>query len=323
MINLKSLLLERHLEDLFHATQSDKLLRILKNDALKLAFVGGTEADQQLNKGYAFFLSTMRAKYGNFARGTLGDKYISYPVVVHLNGQNLTAAGYKVFPVDFWQMGAEKSEQEERIASNKDEIRPLSKFVKAVHVYVDLEHKSPHYVERLHEISALAKTSSVPIYFYLDRKYYRAQQTDKAIRTLDDALPQPEWTPDDLETKKWKADFDAKFDNTADKRYKKDTERLRIFLDLYYGKEVDTDSYPGDHVRRWLLYYPHDAYTQIATDIHNLKGSHPPIFREFVAIMKKEGFKTVKDFITFMISREQEKEKSIRDKEADKKGWKR
>ena len=128
---------EAHLQDLFHVTNESNLLQILKDDSLKLAFAGGTQADLNLNRGYSFFLSTMRQKYGNYARN-IGKEtgYIKYHVVIHLDGRAITAAGFKVFPVDFWGQGPEYSEQEERIVSNKDELTPLKKFVKDIHVYI-------------------------------------------------------------------------------------------------------------------------------------------------------------------------------------------
>ena len=320
MIKLKSLLLETHLEDLFHATGASELLQILQDDSLKLSFAGGNSADMRLNKGYHFFLSTMRQKYGNWARGftTTDNKFISQNVVINLNGRNLTAAGFRVFHVDYWGAGRERSEQEERIVSNKDEISPLNSFVKEIHVFVNITKISPHYVERFHKISDLAKNIKIPIYFYMsgNEEYFKSQRTEKAVRSLDNILPQPEWTPDDLEHKKWLSTNKINRDG-------RDTQKLRIFLDIYYEKEVDTENYPGNRVREWLLYHPHDAYAQIECDIHNIKKDHPPIFREFVSIMKKEGFKTTREFIAFVIQREQKKEKIRRDKEADEKGWRR
>ena len=326
MIKLRQLLTEAHLEDLFHATQEDKLLKILKDNAIKLAFVGGTEADQQLNKGYPFFLSTMRARYGNYVLKGIepGSNTIYTSTIIHLDGRKLTAAGFKVFPVDFWQQGPMHSEQEERIVSNKDEITPLSSFVKAIYVYINTKHSNPFVMERFHAISDLAKTSPVPIYFFLpgNEGAFKAHRIEKAVRTLDNILPQPEWSKEDLEQKKWKDDYDAQY-NPGNTRYERDTQKLRIFLDIYYGKDVDTKTYPGRNVMEWLLYHPYDAQSQIACDIHNLKSQHPPIFREFVSVMKKEKFKTVKEFVSFMIDREQKKEKIRRDKEADEKGWRR
>jgi hypothetical protein len=321
MINLKSLLLEVHIVNIFNATDHSRLLSILQDNAIKLGFVGGTYADQQVNRGYPFFLSTMRQKYGNYARkGTEGNnKAINTDTIINLDGRNLTSAGFKLFSVDYWGMGPEASEQEERIASTKDEITPLEKFVKAVHIYVNTNPSNldknwkigianPHTVERFHKISDIAKTSKFPIYFYIagNEEYFKAQRTERAIRSLDGVLPEPKWEPADIEHKQWLAQRQPDRDNRA-------TQVLRAFLDIYYEKEIDADKHPWSSVMKWVLFYPRDAHSQISADIHNLKKDHPPIFREFVEIMKKQGFKTVKEMINFVIKREGEKWKIKQD----------
>lgn len=318
MIALKSLLLEVHLKDLFHATYHNRVLNMLKEDGVKLAFVGGTAADASLNRGYPFFLSTMRQKYGNFAR-TDYNTGITRDSVVHLDGQALTAAGYKVFPVDYWGISRETSEQEERIVSNKDVITPMEKYVIDIHIYVDNTQTNPHVVERLFEIDKIAQTSKIPIYFYPTgaEAYFKSQRTSKAKRSLQGMIAPPEWTPDDLEHKKW-------VDSRSDlQRGKEKSKYLQTFMDIYNGKPVDFDTFPGNSVRRWLLFYPHDAYAQIAAEIHNYKTNHLPIFREIVAAMKKEGVKTVRDLIDIVIKREREKYDKEQAAEFEKLGIKR
>ena len=310
MIKLKPLLLERHQEDLYHATYENELLNILKNNAIKLAFVGGTQADQEVNKGYPFFLSAMRSKYGNFARGRYDSTSITYNVVIHLDGRALQAAGYKTFWVDYWGGGPMRSEQEERIASNKDEITPIGRFIKDVHVYVKNTKETisnSHSSERLHEIDRMAHKFPFPIYFYLhdQEQAFKAQRTEKAVRTIKDLVPQPSWTPDELQHKKW----------LDDNPRKNESKILRTFVDIYYDKPVDTSTYPGQNVMRWLLYYPHDAQSQISAEIHNLKKSHAPIFREFVKIMKDGGFKTVRELVEFVIKRDYARETERREAE--------
>lgn len=305
MIKLKPLLLERHQEDLYHATYHFELLQILKDNAIKMAFVGGTQADQEVNRGYPFFLSTSRSKYGNYARGSYDSTYVSYNVIIHLDGRALTAAGYKTFWVDYWGLGPKKSEEEERIASNKDEISPLDRFVKGIHIYIKKDFSNSHSLERLHEIEKMVSKFQFPIYFYPpdQEQAFRAHRTEKAVRTIKDIVPQPSWTPDELDHKKWLE---------ANPR-KNDSKVLRIFLDIYHDKPVDTATYPGQNVMRWLLYYPHDAQAQISTEIHNLKKSHAPIFREFVKVMRDGGFKSVKELVAFVIKREYDRESKRRE----------
>lgn len=296
----KNLLMETHLQDLFHATGIHALLDILKSGEIKLSFSGGTPSDHTLNKGYPFWLSTMRQKYGNFARKG------NYQVIIHLDGRMLSDNGYKIFPVDYWGWGPEHSEQEERIVSDKDHIKPLEKYIKGIHVYVDTKIKNPFVLEKYHEVDQLAQKINFPIYFYPPgtEPYFQSHRTKKSVKSLKDILPQPEWSADDLESKKFYSQL------SSPERCDKDVQILRTFLDIYQGNPVDTTKYPGNSVMRWILYYSHDAFSQIYAQIHNLKQKHPPIFRELVDAMKKEKVKSMKDLIQIVIDREQKKNKS-------------
>jgi hypothetical protein len=63
--------------------------------------------------------------------------------------------------------------------------------------------KQQHHLERMHKLNELAKTATVPIYFYTEEKYFKLQKTDKAVKDISQILPQPEFTPDELEHKKF------------------------------------------------------------------------------------------------------------------------
>lgn len=306
------LLTETHLQDLFHATHEHQLLGMLEDDAVKLAFVGGTQADEFYNRGYPFFLSTMRQKYGNYARD-IGGEYVGnkYNVIVHLDGTALTAAGFKHFPMEYWgsMSSRERSEQEERIVSNTDEIKPLKKFVKGIHVYIPEDLKHEITIDKLHKASDLAKERGVNIYFYPHNAllYFRAQRTDKAVTDVSKLLKPAELSPEDL--------------NLLDlrQRYgKKEAIYLSAFLRIYNGDYSNIENFPDERVLVWLRWYPHDAYGSLMADAHNYKPHHLPIFRDIAAIMKKEGVKNFKDLITIVIEREQERLKKERELEKER-----
>ena len=310
MEELASLLTEVHLEDLYHATNEGSLIGILKSNSIKLTFAGGTMADDSLNKGRAFFLSTSRQKYGNYARGgraTNSDPY--YEVIVHLNGRKLTADGFKIFPLDYWGHlgGGERSEQEERIVSDKDEIKPLEKYVYDIHVYVASDLKNPHTIDRFHQLNELAKTSTVPVYFYTNKSAFYLQKTNRAIRDISGIIARPEWTEDDLELKK---SIEARLNDPS--RWSNKASYLESLMKIYRGDPIDTTKYPDQNVMRMLLYYPHDVYSSLMADSHNYKTKHLPIFKEIVVAMRKEKVRTFRDFITLIMNREQEKEKQRR-----------
>jgi hypothetical protein len=300
-----NLLTETHLQDLFHATGEANLLQILKEDSLKLAFAGGTVPDLSYNKGYPFFLSTMRQKYGNYARD-IGKEtgYIKYNVIIHLDGSALTAAGFKVFPIDYWSHGPEYSEQEERVVSNKDEITPLKKFIKDIHVYIPSDLKHQPTIERIHEISDLAPQRGISVYFYRpqDVQYFKAQRTEKAVTDVNKILAAAELSPEDLMWKKWGKE------SGHDRNEEKKT-YLHSFMRIYNHDYSQVNKFPDKSVMNWLLWYPHDAYAQLFCEAHNYKPKHISIFRDIVAAIKKEGVKTFKDLITLVIEREIERYK--------------
>lgn len=302
------LLTETHLQDLYHATGEINLLKMLRDDAIKLTFAGGTAADEYYNKGYPYYLSTMRQKYGQFARGfggPFGDDIPGhYDVIIHLNGEAVKNAGFKTRSMDYWAAGPERSEQEERILGNKDEMRPLAKFVKDIHVYIrkDLEH--PKVIDALHKASELAPQRGIKIYFYPPgtKDYFRAHRTEKAVTDVSKILKPAVFTSDDLE---YMALRKAHIEKYGDRK----SEDLESFMRLYNGDYSEAEKYKSrdERVLRLLRYYPHDAYASLMADAHNYKKEHLPIFREIVAAMKKEGVKTFRDLITVMIDRERKR----------------
>lgn len=295
MIKLKKLLLETHLRDLYHATYIAAVGSMLEDNSIGLTFVGGTEADQQLNKRYNFFLSTMRQKYGNYAR-IRGTSKIHYPVIIHLNGQKLVAAGFKIFPVDFYTWGKEWSEQEERIVSNKDAITPLDSFVEDIHIYIG---STPTEILKstLFEIDKLAEKYSFPIYFYTvgAESYFKMHNPTRATTDITSILPPPELSPDDLEH----------IEKYGKKRYvsRGAVENIQALINIYNGNPIDKNDKVGKRMVDRLMYHPYDAYPVLSADIHNLRDKHPPIFRELVKIIKREGLTTVKELVDLLINR--------------------
>jgi hypothetical protein len=306
----KSLLSETHLQDLYHVTSISELLGILRSNSLKLAFVGGTKSDQDYNQGHPFFLSTMRQKYGNFARGSLDNSYIPYEVVVHINGHAVRDDGYKIIPVNYWGQIGQRSEQEERIVSDKDEMKPLERYVKEIHVYVNKDLENEFVIDKLHQVNNLAQVSKVPIYFYPanQRDYFRAQRTDRAVRDVNQLLRPTKFSQDDIEWINLRRAHEKKFGKRDPASY------LNAFIRIYHGDYSNIKNFPDKNVMNWILYYPHDAYAQLSAEIHNNKKDHLPLFRDVVSIMKKEGVKTFKELIDLVMKREHNRLESERDK---------
>jgi hypothetical protein len=302
-IDEKEIINETHLQDLYHATGIKNLLGILEDNSIKLTFAGGSTADMSLNKKYPFFLSTMRQKFGAYARGSSssggqGKGYISYNVIIHLDGTKLSSAGYKIFPVDYWDMGREHSEQEERIVSDKDEIKPLNTYIKDIHIFVDTEIANNFILGYFHQVNELSKKYSFPVYFYSkeNEKYFRSHRIEGAVRDLNQLnFPKPNYSEDDLEylkrSKGWTRNKDRSY--------------ITALINVYYDREPENkdQEYWKEHLIRSLKYYSYETASCVMADIHNSKGEHPEEFREIVKIMKKEGVHTIRDLINKLIER--------------------
>lgn len=292
----QDLLTETHLQDLYHATGIFQLHKMLKDDAVKMAFVGSSPADELHNKGYSFFLSTMRQKYGNYAHD-IGGRFVGIKnhVVVHLDGRMLIASGFKHFPIDYWSHGPQYSEQEERIVSNKDEIKPLNRYIKDVHVYIQPDLKHPFTIDELYQISKLAPQRGIKVYFYKDSQAFRSQLIHKATTDVSNILSPAQYTSDDLEWLKWKKERES--------RPKRDG-YLDALMRIYKRDYSKQDQYPDKNLLRMMWWYEHDLHPALMAAAHNDKAEHLPIFREIAAAMKKEGVKSFRDFINIVKNRE-------------------
>ena len=140
-IRLKSLLTEA-LDQLFHATDLNRLLKILQNDAIKLTYADGSDIESKLNQGFPFYLSTSREKFGGYARRGGG---ISNAVVLVLDGRALERVqGIKMVPVDYWAgnnpNNDKDNETEERVLSQKQALSNVKRYITEIHIYCNTHH---------------------------------------------------------------------------------------------------------------------------------------------------------------------------------------
>jgi hypothetical protein len=297
MIKLKSLICEA-LEDLYHSTGIDSMLNILKDDSIKLTFGAGSEAETPIMKGRHFFLSMMRQKVGNYARGRASYKL--YPsnisCIIHLDGVKLSK-NYKIGPVDYWGGGRERSEQEDRLVSNNDQIPQATKYIKDVHIYIppDLE-KEKLSVATLIELDKLSKQKNVSIYYYSDINYFMQHRTSGATTNINDLFSTPELTDDELEHLKYR-----EYIRTRPRTSYTD-EMLRIWFD-----EPPNDKELKIRLINLFQRYSYELMPVLGADVHNMKSNHTPVLAKLSKAMRQSKSKSFKDFIVKM----QEKIKNI------------
>jgi hypothetical protein len=182
----------------YHYTSLRNAGAILRDDKFNLTFATGSDDTHQPKDKY-YYLSTTRSRIGNYHVGS----YIG--VLFKLNGRKLQD-NYIGNPVDYWGPKFKKvepasNEMEDRIWSDKPEIKPASKYVDELHVYYDTTHsKEP---KGLRDLLVQAKRKHIPYYVYTDRKAANLLDTRKAVKLEDLDLnvepkkPFPSYTPRD------------------------------------------------------------------------------------------------------------------------------
>ena len=137
---------------LYHATKTETLLEILKEDKIRMSPDLGAEYKldskmQKSNKFRPYFLSLSRVKFGGYAR-TIKPESLA---IIALDGQKLKTK-YAGEPVDYWgpsyrnietrdtEQRMKYNENEDRIYSDHPYLEPLSKYVLGIHVMLKPEY---------------------------------------------------------------------------------------------------------------------------------------------------------------------------------------
>lgn len=141
---IENILCEGATDYLYHFTQIDNMLKILKTNTLGLS-VGFTEYEFKHNRNKYFFLSLTNSRSAN----------IGYPITFYeglplaritFNGRKLNS-NFKIKPIDYNNLPRVKSvtlhdrsydEMEERLISNKNIITNIYKYIESIDIrYVD------------------------------------------------------------------------------------------------------------------------------------------------------------------------------------------
>jgi len=152
----------------YHFTQSNLMVNILKTNSFSLTAAVGSKSDLDVNSNRFFFFSTTRSKSTGYVRGN---------VKMVLDGNKLNS-NYKSVPVDYWQYSKnpkdyinkndyntalKSNEQEDRIVSYKSEIPNAIKYIIAIHVeYKDDQNRINEFIDLIQ----YSKKYNIPIYFY-------------------------------------------------------------------------------------------------------------------------------------------------------------
>lgn len=180
--------LQETTQEIYHATNIYNLADMVKDNAIKLVLAQGADNSSDVVKGKKkyYYLSAMRVKYGHYA----GDKYkdVVKSVIINLNGFAISDVA-RIVSVNYWgkefvKLKDFREEQEERILSDKDAFKPISKYVNSVHIYVG--NINDHGLKDAFYISNNAPKIGLGVYFYGkgNETAYKMQRTEKAVKDL-------------------------------------------------------------------------------------------------------------------------------------------
>lgn len=116
---------------LYHKTHVSNVHKMVDSGKIELTSAMSAQADENINSGYQYYLSTARTLTGKY-------NYMSNGYVQLVLDRNKLKNNYRIEAVDYWGEGFRKHgggnyEQEDRVLSNKPSI-PFKGIVKEVHL---------------------------------------------------------------------------------------------------------------------------------------------------------------------------------------------
>lgn len=225
----------------FHYTRAGTAAKILSSGEFELSSTLGASWEQQFApKGYTYFLSTTRTRFGGYHQSVGSDA-----VLFELDG-NFYNQRYPGKAVDYWnnrnplQSYHRSHEAEDRIFSKEPAVPAV---IIKMDVYISAE-AEPQTLARVRKIALLAKQRGIPIGLYTDADAWRLGDERKQadISMLRGQEPSRKNYPSRRYLKRWIELISANKQN----QLSKDADRIRYDLMYTYDKEsaaksLDTD----------------------------------------------------------------------------------
>jgi len=276
----------------YHSTRLYSAAQILNDARFRLTASPGTKTELDLQKGNKpYYLSTTRSKVGDY---TLHQFYKDGVVFV-LNGEWFNQR-YKGAPVDYWGRNRSQGaglkgrykEMEDRVYSNDPYIsfpKDPKELINEIHIlYIPDNDTRRNQYMRI--ILTRAKQMSIPHYVYEDDAAFVLQDKRKSkpiTKEFIAALANPEIQK-----------IGTGWPDRAPRDY------LKGYREIYYAKDKESLSKEGKTAVDRILYHLRDAYSGLEADIHNLKSSADPGLVKLIAIFKKMGITSARQYVDAM-----------------------
>jgi hypothetical protein len=255
---------------------------ILETGNFELSSILGSIEQQYAPKGYPYFLSTTRTRYGGFHSNVVGRSGVLFV----LDGRWYSSK-YPAKSVDYWQergnlILGRSSEAEDRIFSKEPTMSIGG--VKELHVYVNTkEDEMDTFNARARQVLLLAKKMNIPAYFYTDSKAW-LNFDKRNLGDISTLTGQPH----------------------VSRRVSTHKGYLRPWLELILRKEKDTLSKKANDIQHDLR-YTYDLEKQarfLALDMGNARKPDSGPDREnavkIIRFMQQNKFNTLRELIDYL-----------------------
>jgi hypothetical protein len=252
---------------LYHATNAKAFYRIYNDNVLELSY-GRVKGEKELQENYPFFASFSRIP-NNYYRNRKS-------ITIVVDGDKLKQR-YRLRPVNYWKNIPDIAESEERLLSDKPEIRDFKNYITEIHVLYDEDIHASGLYDLFYGISNA--------WFYRDRKEYMTMRKGIPAQDFLDSVKSPQ-----------------KSQNYTDKSYNEiDLMKLDDLLNWLEGGGKDRDPKIGN--TRWYEYlhtYTKSFEENVYQVIHfqrNMKGvAVRKNWLRWEALLKKYKAKDVEEF---------------------------
>lgn len=302
---------------LYHATQLQHAVSILKDNTFNLTNAVGLKAERGIQKKFYYI---------SFARSlTSGYYYFENPqkgiVYFKIDGDKL-GNRYKGLPVDYWSSPSETErslirqksmENEDRVISDSPDIPNASSYIQEIYVYVgesegvkDMDKDSPTFykwifTESLADLSdfmrsyirkliLLAKSYEIPIYMYWKKTDLLMNNKDNAVNLQD-------------------LDLSGSY-NMASTWVSRTPVWITLLYKMYNAKTKEDlldvlTSEEKDKFNRFegWKFYKDDILQRVEADFSNLRSKNNQIVNKIVSIMKREGYGSIEEMLIDMYNK--------------------
>lgn len=325
MIKLKNILTEALSDVVWHFTSLQAAKKIIEQNKFELSIVSGADVSK-LGGDKQYYLSTARQKWGGYGK--------SYDCRLELDGRKLSQR-YKGGAIDYWQMGPQGTEYEDRLFSNEPTIPNAKNYIKRVDLFLNtFTYRSS--VAPLTAVMDACLKANIQCFLFRDAKKFQSgkdgelvtKEISDSLRKLvdpsDDSYVSMPPNPERLDRLVYiaqvvgvsKEELNTIFmsNQTAEKDFDRRMLQLEPESRKQYGtyKDYIESGWNEYESKLWNMrqtFRGMDAKSVIDSEIHNAKRKMGSIARDILIRIYQEGRKnkiTPDKMIPFIIEKAKE-----------------